>query len=85
MAHEMLHSRPSSPDTSGVMLGHQELQQSFEVTALLSKLEELWRQLGEERARIERYRAVIKRHLENGCPSRSLREVLLDTQRGADR
>lgn len=67
------------------MLEHAELQASAELTALWSQVEELRMELREERARIERYRAVIERHLDKGCPSRSLRAILLDTERGADR
>jgi hypothetical protein len=50
----------------------------MEMAALRSELEDVQRALRAEQARIMRYRAVIEQHLAKGCPSRSLRILLLD-------
>ena len=52
---------------------------STELAALRSELEDVQRELRAEQARLMRYRVVIGQHLAKGCPSRSLRTLLLDT------
>ena len=51
---------------------------STELEELRSELEDIQRELGADRARVARYRIVIEQHLAKGCPSRSLRTLLLD-------
>lgn len=51
----------------------------MELAALRSELEDVQRELRAEQARVMRYRVVIGQHLAKGCPSRSLRTLLLDT------
>ena len=48
------------------------------MAALRAELEDVQRELHEERERIMRCRDVIEQHLAKGCPSRSLRILLLD-------
>ncbi len=51
---------------------------STELAALRSELEDVQRELRAEQARVMRYRVVIGQHLAKGCPSRSLRSLLLE-------
>lgn len=51
---------------------------STELVALRSELEDVQRELRAEQARLMRFRVVIGQHLAKGCPSRSLRTLLLD-------
>ena len=51
---------------------------SGELAALRSELEDVQRELRAEQARLMRFRVVIGQHLAKGCPSRSLRTLLLD-------
>ncbi|MGH2597246.1 MAG: hypothetical protein ACRDH7_14980 [Actinomycetota bacterium] len=52
---------------------------STELDELRSELEDVQRELRAEQARVMRYHVVIQQHLAKGCPSRSLRTLLLDT------
>jgi hypothetical protein len=55
-----------------------ETREPTELEELRSELEDIQRELRTERARVARYRVVIEQHLAKGCPSRSLRTLLLD-------
>lgn len=61
------------------MADRMETRESMELAALRSELEDVQRELRAEQARVMRYRVVIGQHLAKGCPSRSLRTLLLDT------
>jgi len=52
---------------------------STELDELRSELEDVQRELRAAQARVMRYRVVIQQHLAKGCPSRSLRALILDT------
>ena len=63
------------------MLDREELQDpSGNSTVLRTELESLRRQLAASRARNVVWRSVIEGHLERGCPSRSLRALLLEAE-----
>jgi hypothetical protein len=66
------------------MLDHDELQRAPESAPDFgSELESLRGQLAAARARNVAWRSVIEKHLEKGCPSRSLR-TLLDAEPNPD-
>jgi hypothetical protein len=60
------------------MAERSESRGSTELAALRSELKDVQRELRAEQARVMRYRIVIEQHLAKGCPSRSLRTLLLD-------
>jgi hypothetical protein len=67
------------PISSGEMLDRDELTQStMSAHSLLVELDILTKRLAEARTRNARWRAVIERHLERGCPSQSLRALLIE-------
>jgi hypothetical protein len=66
------------------MADRMESRESMELDQLRSELEDAQLALREEQARIMRFRVVIRQHLAKGCPSQSLRTLLLDADR-ADR
>ena len=61
------------------MADRMESREPTELDDLRSELEDVQQELRAERARVMRYRVVIEQHLAKGCPSRSLRTLLLDT------
>jgi hypothetical protein len=61
------------------MLNQRELAEGpNKVDSLLRELEAVKRQLSAERARNDEWRTAIERHLQKGCPSRSLLALLED-------
>ena len=60
------------------MADRMESRESTELDELRSELEDVQRELRTEQARVMRYRVVIQQHLAKGCPSRSLRALLID-------
>ena len=67
------------PISSGEMLDRAELTHSTRSDhSLLVELDILTKRLAEEQTRNARWRAVIERHLARGCPSQSLRALLLE-------
>ena len=61
------------------MADRMESRGSTELAALQSELDDVLQELRAEQARLRRYRVVIGQHLAKGCPSQSLRTLLLDT------
>ena len=60
------------------MADRMESRESMEIDQLRSELEDVQRALREEQARVMRFGVVIRQHLAKGCPSQSLRALLLD-------
>jgi hypothetical protein len=61
------------------MADRMESRGSTELAALQSELEDVLQELRAEQARLRRCRVVIRQHLAKGCPSQSLRTLLLDS------
>jgi hypothetical protein len=62
------------------MLNRKELAYtSGSADSLLAELDGVTKQLDASNARNARWRAVIERHLERGCPSNSLRALLAES------
>lgn len=67
------------PISSSEMLDRDELTHlTSSAHSLLVELDILTKRLAEAQTRNARWRAVIERHLERGCPSQSLRALLLE-------
>jgi hypothetical protein len=68
-----------------VMLDRRQLEKpSGHSTEPSFELESLRRQLAASRARNLMWRSVIERHLDKGCPSQSLRALLLEAESSDD-